>query len=66
MDKNDDQAKFIKDYNLLFNVPNTKATSATCNKYKKEHSNEFKKSGWSIEKHRKKFMDWMSGNNFKV
>lgn len=66
MDKNDDQAEFIKKYNSLYNVPNNKANKAICDKYKKEHSNEFKKSGWSIEKHRKKFMDWMSGDNFKV
>jgi len=57
----DGQAKFIKDYNLLFNVPNDKASEATCRKYISEHTNEFKNSDWSIDKHRKKFMDWMSG-----
>jgi hypothetical protein len=66
MKKNDNQAEFIEKYNSLYNVPNNKANKVICDKYKKEHSNEFKKSGWSIEKHRKKFMDWMSGNNFKA
>lgn len=56
-----DQIKFIKDYNLLFNVPNTKASNAACERYKNEHASEFRTSDWSIEKHRKKFMDWMSG-----
>lgn len=66
MKKNDNQAEFIEKYNSLYNVPNNKANKVICDEYKKEHSNEFKKSGWSIEKHRKKFMDWMSGNNFKA
>jgi len=66
MKKNDNQAEFIEKYNSLYNVPNNKANKVICNKYKKEHPNEFKKSGWSIEKHRKKFMDWMSENNFKA
>ncbi|MFH1855239.1 MAG: hypothetical protein ABH810_02430, partial [bacterium] len=57
----DDQSKFIEKYNLLFNVPNNKASQAICERYRNEHTNEFKNSGWSIEKHRKKFMDWMSG-----
>jgi len=52
--------KFIEDYNLLFNVPRTKANGAICNQYKNEHPNEFKTSDWSIDKHRKRFMDWMS------
>ena len=56
------QSKFIEDYNLLFNVPDNKATRATCDRYRNEHKNEFKNSEWSIEKHRKKFMDWMSGH----
>lgn len=56
-----EQTKFIKDYNLLFNVPDNKATKVICEKYRNEHTNEFKNSDWSIERHRKKFMDWMSG-----
>jgi len=64
--KDKNQAKFIKDYNRLFNVPDTKASSATCARYRSEHTNEFKKSDWSIEKHRKKFMDWMSGRVYKT
>jgi len=51
---------FIKEYNLLFNVPAAKATEANCHEYKIEHPNEFKTSDWSIDKHRKRFMDWMS------
>jgi len=56
-----DQTKFIEDYNLLFNVPDNKASNTTCERYRNEHTNEFKNSEWSIDKHRKKFMDWMSG-----
>jgi len=56
-----DQTKFIEDYNLLFNVPNDKANKTACEQYKSEHTNEFKNSEWSIDRHRKKFMDWMSG-----
>ena len=55
------QNKFIQDYNLLFNVPDNKASNATCERYRSEHTNEFKNHDWSIDKHRKKFMDWMSG-----
>jgi len=52
---------FVNDYNQLFNVPSIKASCAICNQYKNEHPNEFKTSDWSIDKHRKRFMDWMSG-----
>lgn len=52
--------KFITEYNLLFNVPVTKANESMCHKYKHEHPNEFRTSDWSIDKHRKRFMDWMS------
>jgi len=52
--------EFIESYNLLFNVPQDKANIGLCNLYKNEHPNDFKTSGWSIEKHRKRFMDWMS------
>ena len=51
---------FIKEYNLLFNVPADKASEGICHQYKIEHPNEFKISDWSIDKHRKRFMDWMS------
>jgi len=57
--------KFIAEYNLLFNVPRNKADSAICEQYRAEHPNEFKNSDWSIEKHRKRFMDWMSRQNPK-
>jgi len=60
-----EQVKFIKDYNSLFNVPDNKASNAACNKYRNEHKNEFKNSEWSIDKHRKKFMDWMSGQVYR-
>ena len=52
--------KFIKDYNKLFNVPNNKASREICHQYRIEHPNEFKTSDWSIDKHRKRFMDWVS------
>jgi len=51
---------FIKDYNILFNVPNYEIDRNICEQYKREHPNEFKSSGWSIGKHRKKLMDWFS------
>jgi hypothetical protein len=51
---------FIAEYNLLFNVPANKADEDSCQRYKIEHPNEFKTSDWSIDKHRKRFMDWMS------
>jgi len=51
---------FIREYNLLFNVPASKANELSCQRYKIEHPNEFKTSDWSIDKHRKRFMDWMS------
>ena len=57
---NDPINKFIEDYNLLFNVPQTKANKSLCDLYRNEHPNDFKTSEWSIEKHRKRFMDWMS------
>lgn len=63
MNTKNDQTKFIEDYNLLFNVPDNKASNATCERYRSEHLNEFKNSDWSIDKHRKKFMDWMSGQS---
>ena len=56
----DQMDQFIEDYNLLFNVPATKANKGLCNLYRNEHPNEFKTSEWSIDKHRKRFMDWMS------
>ena len=56
----DQMDKFIEDYNLLFNVPKTKANKGLCALYKNEHPNDFKTPEWSIEKHRKRFMDWMS------
>ncbi len=52
--------KFIEEYNSLFNVPNYKANAAICLQYRKDHENEFRTSDWAIEKHRKRFMDWMS------
>lgn len=52
--------KFIEDYNKLFNVPANKANESICQRYRVEHPNEFKTSDWSIDKHRKRFMDWMS------
>ena len=52
--------KFILDYNALFNVPKDKACAENCAQYREEHPNEFKNSDWSIDKHRKRFMDWMS------
>ncbi len=55
--------KFIKAYNLLYNVPNNKASKDVCGQYKREHPNDFKNSGWSIDKHRKKLMDWISKQN---
>jgi hypothetical protein len=64
--KADGQKRFIQKYNLLFNVPDNKATKTHCDKYKSEHSNEFKNSDWSIEKHRKRFMDWMSGQVYRA
>lgn len=51
---------FIKEYNLLFNVPADKADRSICEQYKTEHPNEFKNGDWSIDRHRKRFMDWMS------
>lgn len=54
------QNKFISEYNLLFNVPKTKADEEKCVLYKAEHPNEFKNGDWSIDRHRKRFMDWMS------
>ena len=60
-----EQTKFIEAYNLLFNVPDNKATNAKCEQYRSEHTNEFKNYSWSIEKHRKKFMDWMSGQVYR-
>lgn len=53
-------AKFVEDYNLLFNVPAVKASEGICLQYRVEHPNEFKNGDWSIERHRKRFMDWMS------
>jgi len=58
--------KFIKDYNLLYNIPNFEASKNVCEQYKKEHPSEFKNSGWSIVKHRKKLMDWFSKQNPKT
>ncbi|RJO60847.1 hypothetical protein C4544_04385 [candidate division WS5 bacterium] len=59
--KDDLMDKFIEDYNQLFNVPQTEATRRLCNLYRNEHPNDFKATDeWSIEKHRKRFMDWMS------
>jgi hypothetical protein len=55
--------KFIEEYNLLFNVPADKASRINCQQYEAEHPNEFKTSDWSIDKHRKRFMDWMSKQN---
>ena len=53
--------KFIEEYNLLFNIPNHKITRNICEQYRNEHPNEFKITAeWSIEKHRKRLMDWMS------
>ena len=52
--------KFIEEYNLLFNVPKDKASEGNCAQYRAEHPNEFKNGDWSIDRHRKRFMDWMS------
>lgn len=65
VDTKKDQAEFIKKYNLLFNVPNNKASKATCEQYRNEHLNEFRNSKWSIDRHRKKFMDWMSSQVYR-
>lgn len=50
---------FIKEYNLLFNVPDFVINKKICEQYRKEHPSEFKKSQWSIVKHRKRMMDWL-------
>jgi hypothetical protein len=59
-DRDELMNKFIAEYNLLFNIPNDKASQGSCQQYRVEHPNEFKTSDWSIDKHRKRFMDWMS------
>jgi DNA primase len=58
--------KFIHEYNLLFNVPKDKASQGNCQQYKVEHPNEFKTSDWSIDRHRKRFMDWMSKQSIET
>ncbi|NTU69572.1 hypothetical protein HGB13_01940 [bacterium] len=50
----------VEEYNKLFNVPGDKANKIICEQYRKEHPNEFRGEGWSIFKHRKRLMDWLS------
>mgnify|MGYP003518826167 CR=1 FL=1 len=52
--------RFVREYNSLFNVPNYKINTAICQEYRRDHETEFKISDWSIVKHRKRFMDWLS------
>ncbi|HBG81592.1 TPA: hypothetical protein DDW69_02000 [candidate division CPR2 bacterium] len=52
--------KFIEEYNQLYNTPDHKVNEIICEQYRNEHPNEFKNSEWSIDKHRKRLMDWMS------
>lgn len=52
--------KFIEEYNLLFNVPNHKINKNICEQFRKECPNLFKNPGWSLERHRKRLMDWVA------
>ncbi|MEK7081729.1 MAG: hypothetical protein AAB905_00775 [Patescibacteria group bacterium] len=56
-------AVFIQYYNE--NIPATfpHATAKTLDKFQASHLSLFKESGeWIIDKHRKKFMDWLVSN----
>lgn len=52
--------KFIEEYNSLYNTPNYKVTKRSCEQYRVEHPHEFKATDWSIDRHRKRLMDWIS------
>lgn len=55
--------KFINDYNLLFNVPNYRINKNTCEQFRKECPNLFKNPEWSLDRHRKRLMDWLLSKN---
>lgn len=56
-------AMFLVDYNQ--NIPNgfPQATPATLRRFQKAHPTLFKQENkWSVARHRKRLMDWLSSN----
>lgn len=56
-------AEFIASYNKNLPARFPKATLANVRAFQKEHANLFDgKHSWSLDRHRKKFMDWLPKN----
>lgn len=53
------QASFSKTYNKLIPDWYPQATESKLNEFRSTYPLLFKEDGWSIDKHRKRFMDWL-------
>ncbi len=53
---------FLKIYNATLPTGFPRASASLLEKYKQQYPAQFKSSGdWSLDVHRKKFMDWLPG-----
>jgi hypothetical protein len=53
-------ADFMKIYNADLPAQFPHASSALLQQYKKVYPSQFKDGFWSLDLHRKKFMDWLT------
>ena len=54
-------ADFLKLYNAGLPSEFPRASAALLTKYQNQYSSQFKDGLWSLDLHRKKFMDWLPG-----
>lgn len=52
-------ADFLKAYNGGLPLAFPRASSALLTEYQHQYPSEFKDGSWSLDLHRKKFMDWL-------
>jgi hypothetical protein len=52
-------ADFLKTYNAGLPAGFPRASSALLREYQKRYASQFKGDLWSLDQHRKKFMDWL-------
>ncbi|MDD3531360.1 MAG: hypothetical protein PHV99_02100 [Candidatus Pacebacteria bacterium] len=55
-------ADFVKFYNAGLPAGFPRATAALLTEYRSKNKDQFKGGFWSLDLHRKKFMDWLPGH----
>ncbi len=55
-------SEFLTLYNQGLPLEFPRATAAFLAEYKRQYADQFKDGFWSLDLHRKKFMDWLPGH----